>query len=212
MPDATYPELDGEGLVLRPWDAELAEQMATWSVRGFPFHAFDLGHLADPAARATAVANCRAEGPHRHFVAVENGVAVGRVSVNLRDLTGSYIFAVHVPAEHEGRAVCRRMLAVLMSWLEKEHPRPRFILTANAFNLHAHRAYRALGFESVETRWHFDREIADALWRVTPKQREPIQRFIRFQNGRWQVKTYIFQRKPGAPMSLGVRQPQTVAG
>lgn len=212
MAEAKYPAIEGEGLSLRPWDAGLAEQMAAWSVRGFPYHAFDLGHLNDPAKRASAIANCRSDGPHRHFVAVEGGVAVGRVSVNLRDMAGTYIFAVHVPAEYEGRAVCRRMLSVLMRWLEKEHPRPSFILTANAFNDHAHRAYRALGFEPVETRWNFDREIADALWRVTPKQREPIQRFIRFQNGRWQVKTYIFRREPGTPMHLEVRQPQTIAG
>lgn len=211
MPEPTYPRLEGEGLSLRPWDDELAEQMAHWGVRGFPFHAFDLGHLNDPAKRANAVASAREDGPHRHFVAVEDGVAVGRVSVNLRDLTGSYLWAVHVPPEHEGRGVCRRMLAVLMRWLEQEHPRPSFVLTANAFNEHAHRAYRALGFEIAETRWNFDREIAEALWRVTPKEREPLQRLIRFQNGRWQVKVYIFRREPGAPMDVGTRQKERAA-
>ena len=124
MAEATYPQLEGEGLALRPWDEDLAEQMGNWGVRGFPYHAFDLLHLKDPVKRALTVESCREEGPHRHFVAVEDGVAVGRVSVNLRDPAGSYIWAVHVPPEHEGRAVCRRMLAVLMRWLEVEHPQP----------------------------------------------------------------------------------------
>jgi len=97
------------------------------------------------------------------------------------------------------------MLAVLMQWLEAAHPRASFVLTSNAFNSHAHRAYTALGFEVSETRWHFDREIADALWRVTPKQREPIQHHIRFQNGRWQIRTHIFRRQPGSSMDVGVR-------
>lgn len=212
MAEAEYPELEGEGLALRPWSAELAEQMANWDVRGFPFHAFDLGHLKDPVKRASAVATCREDGPHRHFVAVVDGVAVGRVSVNLRDPTGSYIWAVHVPPEHEGRGICRRMLAVLMRWLEVEHPRPSFVLTANAFNEHAHRAYRALGFEVVETRWNFDREIAESLWRVSPRDREPLQRHIRFQNGRWQTKAHIFRREPGAPMALGMRERECATG
>jgi len=203
--EAAYPRLEGEGLVLRPWDEDLARQMAGWSLRGFPYHAFDLGHLNDPVRRAAAVAGCREEGPHRHFVAVEDGTAVGRVSVNLRDVTGSYLWAVHVPPEHEGRAVCRRMLAVLMRWLEVAHPRASFVLTANAFNEHARRAYEALGFRESETRWHFDKEIAEALWRVTPAQREPLQRYIRFQSGRWQVKTHILRREPGIPMDLTVR-------
>ncbi|MBK6317668.1 MAG: GNAT family N-acetyltransferase [Dehalococcoidia bacterium] len=211
MAEATYPQLEGEGLALRPWDEDLAEQMGNWGVRGFPYHAFDLLHLKDPVKRALTVESCREEGPHRHFVAVEDGVAVGRVSVNLRDPTGSYIWAVHVPPEHEGRAVCRRMLAVLMRWLEVEHPRPSFALTANAFNEHAHRAYGALGFEVAETRWNYDREIAEALWRVTPKQREPVQRLIRFQNGRWQTKVHIFRRQPGAPMDLGIRESEGAA-
>ena len=204
MAEASYPALEGEGLILRRWDAELAEQMAGWSLRGFPYHAFDLGHLSDPVKRANAVAGCREEGNHRHFVAVEAGVAVGRVSVNLRDVTGTYLWAVHVPPEHEGRGVCRRMLAVAMRWLEEAHPRPSFVLTSNAFNDHAHRAYEALGFRISETRWHFDREIAQALWRVTPKEREPLQKYLRFQNGRWQVKTHIFRRQPGAAMDTTV--------
>ena len=211
MAEVTYPRLEGEGLELRPWDDALAEQMAGWSLRGFPYHAFDLGHLQDPVKRASAVVGCRQDTTHRHFVAVENGVAVGRVSVNLRDVTGTYLWAVHVPPEHDGRGVCRRMLAVLMRWLEESHARPSFVLTSNAFNDHAHRAYEALGFQVSETRWHFDKEIANALWRVTPEERQPIQKHLRFQGGRWQVRIHIFRRQPGAPMQTAVRE-QTRAG
>ena len=200
---AAYPpEIPGPGLVLRPWDAQLAEQLANWGTRGFPYHAFDLAHLKDPAKRATAVDACTAEGIHRHFIAVEDGVAVGRVSVNLRDPLGVYIWAVHVPPEHEGRGVARRMLAALMTYLEEGMPKASFVLTTNAFALGAHKAYHAVGFEISETRWNWDKEIADALWRVTPKEREPISRYIRFQGGRWQVRTYVMRRQPGAPMKV----------
>ena len=203
MPLAEYPEsIPGEGLELRPWDEDLAEQMGNWRVRGFPYHAFDLPHLQEPAKRAAAVAACREDGPQRHSVAVEGGVAVGRVSVNVHDLAGTYLWAVHVAPEHEGRGVCRRMLAALMTHLEQDPQRTSFVLTTNSFAEHAHRAYRALGFEITETRWHFDREVADALWRVTPKQREPVSRHIRFQNGRWQVRSYIMRRGAGTPMNL----------
>lgn len=212
MAPPSYPVLEGEGLALRPWDDELAEQMANWGLRGFPFHAFDLGHLKDPAKRASAVYSCRHDTTHRHFVAVEDGQAVGRVSVNTRDLAGCYLWAVHVAPEHEGKAVCRRMLAVLMRHLEEHDPRPSFLLTSNAFNEHAHRAYRALGFQISETRWHYDREIAAQLWRVTPKEREPLQRHLRFQNGRWQVRTHILRREPGAKMELGRPSAEQVAG
>jgi len=201
-----YPaELAGNGLELRPWDYELARQMSDWSVRGFPYHAFDLSHLRDPIRLASALAGCLEEGPHRHFVAVENGVAVGRVSVNLRDQAGTYLWAVHVPPEHEGRGVCRRMLATLIPWLEVAHPRPSIVLTSNSFAERAHRAYRALGFEVSETRWHFDREIAEALWRVTPAEREPISRHIRFQSGRWQVRSFVMRRQPGTPINIETR-------
>ncbi len=212
MAEAEYPaSIAGVGLELRPWDLELGQQLAEWPVRGFPYHAFDLGHLKDPLRLATAVKGCREDGPHRHFIAVEDGVAVGRVSVNLRDLAGSYLWGVHVSPDHEGRGVCRRMLAALMTWLEVEHPRPSFILTTNSFAEHAHRAYRAVGFEVTETRWHFDREIAEALWRVTPREREPVSRHIRFQNGRWQVRTYIMRREPGAPMDTSAREREKAA-
>lgn len=202
MAAPVYPVIEGEGLELRPWDDELAAQMAEWGERGFPFHAFDLGHLKNPAKRAAAVSNCRSDTIHRHFVAVEDGTAVGRVSVNTRDPAGCYLWAVHVPPEHEGRGVCRRMLGILMQTLEREDARVSFLLTSNAFNEHAHRAYRALGFEISETRWHYDREIAAQLWRVPPRLREPLQRHLRFQNGRWQIRTHIFRRMPGAPMHL----------
>jgi ribosomal protein S18 acetylase RimI-like enzyme len=206
MAAPTYPAISGEGLELRPWDEDLASQMAEWGIRGFPYQAFDLGHLKDPAKRAAAIHGCREDTTHRHFVAVEDGVAVGRVSVNTRDPAGCYLWAVHVPPEHEGKAVCRRMLGILMRHLEATDPRVSFLLTSNAFNEHAHRAYRALGFEITETRWHYDREIAAHLWKVTPREREPLQRHLRFQNGRWQVRTHIFRRAPGTPMQLGVRR------
>jgi RimJ/RimL family protein N-acetyltransferase len=200
--------IPGDGLELRPWDEAIALQLADWDVRGFPYHAFDLGHLKDPVKRANAVAGSLEDGPHRHFIAVEDGVAVGRVSVNLRDPAGSYLWGVHVAPQHEGRGVCRRMLAAIMVYLEENHPRPSFVLTTNSFAVHAHRAYAALGFEVSETRWHFDREIAEALWRVTPKEREPVSRHIRFQNGRWQVRSFVMRRQPGTPMQTGSARSQ----
>ncbi len=199
-----YPaEIPGEGLVLRPWDAGLVRQVAAWGQRGFPYHAFDLGYLRDPARAASMLAWTHDAGPHRHFIAVEDGKAVGRASVNLRDVSGLYIWGVHVAPEHEGRGVCRRMLAALMQWLEAIYPARPFVLSSNSFAEHAHRAYFALGFEIVETRWHFDRELADKLWRVSPAERETIGRHIRFQGGRWEVRTYVLRREPETPMSTG---------
>jgi ribosomal protein S18 acetylase RimI-like enzyme len=202
-----YPAgvVEGEGLTLRPWDAFLLDQMATWRERGFPFHAFDLGYLRDPARAATALIWAYEEGPHRHYIACEGETAVGRVSVNTRDVSGLYLWAVHVAPEHENRGVCRRMLAALMRQLEDEYPGRDFVLSSNTFAEHAHRAYFALGFEITETRWHFDREIADQLWRVSPEQREPISRHIRFHNGRWEVRTFVLKRKHGAAMNTGPR-------
>jgi ribosomal protein S18 acetylase RimI-like enzyme len=190
--------LQGDGLVLRPWDTFLLDQMAGWSERGFPYHAFDLGYLRDPIRAANALIWAHEEGPHRHFIACEGDTAVGRVSVNLRDVSGLYIWAVHVPPEHEGRGVCRRMLTALMSWLEAETVGRDFVLSSNTFAEHAHRAYFSLGFEVTETRWHYDREIADTLWKVPPAQREPISRHIRFHNGRWEVRTYVMRRRRGS--------------
>lgn len=203
-----YPgELPGDGLVLRPWDEALLAQVARWSERGFPFHAFDMGRLNDPAEAARMLAFCHYPGPHRHFIAVEDGVAVGRVSVNLRDEGGLYLWGVHVPEEHGRRGVCRRMLAALMSWLEVTYPRPEgFILTTNAFAVNAHRAYRAVGFDITETRWHFDREVAEGLPAASPEQRAVVEPFLRFEHGRWEVRIHVMRRPlhwrpPVAPRS-----------
>jgi RimJ/RimL family protein N-acetyltransferase len=207
--EAVYPRaIPAYGLELRPWDEDLVRQAASWGERGFPYHAFDLGFLSDPVRAAAHLVRSREDGPHRHFVACEDGLAVGRVSVNLRDLTGLYIWSVHVPPEHERRGVCRRMLAGLMQWLEEESPRKEFVLNSNAYATHAHRAYAALGFAVTETRWYHDREVAAELWRVTPRAREPLARHIRFHNGRWEVRTHTFVRRRGTPMataSAGVR-------
>lgn len=193
--------IEGFGLELRPWDVDLVRQMATWGERGFPYHAFDMGHLKDPARASAALQFALEGGLHRHYVACEDGVAVGRASINLQDSSGFYIWAVHVPPEHEGRGVCRRMLAALMTSLESQRPYgPDFVLTSNTFAEHAHRAYQALGFEVVETRWHFDKELAERLWKVGPAEREPIARHIRFNAGRWQVRTHVMKRRRGARM------------
>ena len=91
-----------------------------------------------------------------------------------------------------------------MAHLEEVRPEvPEFILSSNTFAEPAHRAYRALGFEVAETRWHFDKEIAERLWKVDPAEREPISRHIRFHSGRWQVRTYVFKRRRAAPMNPG---------
>ncbi len=203
-PLAEYPrEIAGERLVLRRWDAALIRQMGDWGQHGFPYHAFDMGHLRDPERAAATLAWSRDPGPHRHFVAVEGEKAVGRVSVNLRDISGLYIWGVHVPPEHEGRGVCRRMLAALIEWLEPHYPGRPFVLSSNTFAEHAHRAYFALGFEVVETRWHYDRELADKLWRLGAEARRPIAQHIRFHGGRWEVRTYVLRRAPGSPMATG---------
>jgi RimJ/RimL family protein N-acetyltransferase len=197
--------IPGDGLELRPWEHGLVRQMAAWGERGFPYHAFDLGYLKDPERASGMLAWAHEDGPHRHFIACEGETAVGRVSVNLRDDSGLYIWAVHVPPEHEGRGVCRRMLSALMTWLEEKYPGPDFILSSNTFAEHAHRAYYALGFAIVETRWHYDREIADALWKAPHGLREPIAQHLRFQNGRWEVRTHVLRRRRGTPMDTGQR-------
>ncbi|HEX6031340.1 MAG TPA: GNAT family N-acetyltransferase [Tepidiformaceae bacterium] len=201
MPVAV-PTIEGNGLVLRGWDDDLAEQVARWGERGFPYHAFDLGHLRDPFSRTATLARFRDTGSHRHYIACEDGVAVGRVSVNMRDDAGLYLWSVHVPPEHAGRGVCRRMLAALMTQLEFEYPGRDFVLSSNTFATNAHRAYEAVGFRIAETRWHHDREIAEKLWKVPHQARAPIATHIRFQNGRWEVRTYVMRRKARAPMHV----------
>ncbi len=196
---AVYPEaIVGDGLELRPWSEELVAQLAQWGERGFPYHAFDLGHLRDPMRAQAELRRAREAGPHRHFIACEGEVAVGRVSVNLDDRAGLYLWAVHVPPEHEGRGVCRRMLTALMGWLEDAYGGPDFVLTTNTFAKQAHRAYFALGFTIAETRWHFDRQLAEVLWRVPREQRREIEGDIRFHNGRWEVRTHLMSRPQGA--------------
>lgn len=196
---AAYPpELPGDGLVLRPWDAGLVAQAAHWEERGFPFHAFDLGHLKDATEASRYLRFAHEKGPHRHFVAVEGETAVGRISVNLRDEAGLYFWGVHVPPEHAGRGVARRMLGSIIAWLEELYPfGPAFVLSSNTFAEVAHRAYRAVGFEVAETRWHFDRQLAERLWEVSPEEREPISRHIRFYRGHWEVRVYIMRRPHG---------------
>lgn len=204
---ASSPVIPGEQLELRPWDEGLIRQMAYWGERGFPFHAFDLGYLKDPARAKAMLAWANEDGPHRHFVACEDDTAVGRVSVNLRDESGLYIWAVHVPPEHEGRGVCRRMLAALITWLEAEYPGQDFVLSSNTFAEHAHRAYFAIGFKIAETQWHYDREIAEALPLAPRAVREPLQAHLRFQSGRWEVRTHVMRRPRHTPMDTGQKRP-----
>ncbi|OAI40567.1 hypothetical protein AYO38_05695 [bacterium SCGC AG-212-C10] len=197
---AALPTLAGHGLVLRGWDEELVEKAARWREYGFPYQAFDLGGLRERHRARAFLAMRRETSTHRHFVACEDGEPVGRISVNLHDSAGLYLWSVHVPPEHEGRGICRRMMATLIEWLEEAYPARNFTLTTNTFAEHAHRAYRSLGFTIAESRWHHDREIAQALWTVPPEQRETIAQHIRFYNGRWEVRAYLMQRVHGAPM------------
>ena len=184
----------GNGLELRPWDDALATQMAGWSDHGFPYHAFDLGLLRDPVRSRDVVAEKRRTNPHVHFVAVEHGVAIGRVSVNLQDNAGLYIWAVHVPPEHEGRGLCRAMLSTLMPWLTTRYPGRDFVMTSNTFAVRAHAAYLALGFRITHTRWINDPEMAAALMRCRPDARDAIAPHVRFWNGRWETRAHIFRR------------------
>lgn len=196
------PLIEGHGLTLRPWDRALIEQMATWGVRGFPYHPFDLDRLRVRGGIDAELERVTQAGPHRHFVACRDGVPLGRVSANLQDTAGLYLWAVHVPPEHEGKGVCRRMLAALMTALEQEFPDRPFVLNANSFAEHAQRAYAALGFEIKDTRWHFDLELAKELWRISPAERRPIAHHLRFLNGRWEVRTHLMERQSGAPMVI----------
>ncbi len=190
----------GLGLELRPWDRPLTAQLAEWGEHGFPYNAFDLAYLRDRRRAQVTLDRMRQRRPHLHLIACEDGVAVGRVSVNFEDRAGLYLWSVHVPPEHEGRAVCRRMLGVLMPWLESEYPGRDFVLTSNTFAARAHRAYEALGFHVVETRWQHDRELSVELTRRSPGERLPIAEHVRYLNGRWEVRAHVFERKAGTPV------------
>ena len=93
------------------------------------------------------------------------------------------------------------MLAALLDWLEAEYPGPDFVLTTNTFAEHAHRAYYALGFKVAETRWHYDKPLAEELWRVPRPQRKAIEGHLRFHNGRWEVRTHLMARPQARPDS-----------
>jgi RimJ/RimL family protein N-acetyltransferase len=205
------PIASGLGIELRYWDRALVDQIARWGTHGFPYSAFDMNYLRDRNRAKSTLERMRDRSQHLHFVACEEGAAVGRLSVNMLDRSGLYIWAVHVPPEHEGRAVARRMLAVLLSYLEAERPGRDFTLTSNAFATRAHRAYRYLGFEAVETRWQFDRELAQDLLRLPPEAREPVAQDVRFVFGRWEVKTLVFRRKAGADIPWRELQPRQSA-
>ncbi len=197
--------LSGEGLELRPWDEDLVRQMGRWSAHGFPYHAFDLVHLRDRRRASAALASVREATVHRHYVACEDGRAVGRFSVNLDDPGGMYFWAVHVPPEHQGRHVCQRMMGVAIRAMEAEKPARDFVLTSHAFALRAHAAYFRLGFHIAETRWLFDQEIARELWKVGHDLREPIAPFTRMRNGRWEVQSFVMTR-PGQRSREGLAQ------
>jgi len=208
--ETAYPSpFESRGLVLQPWSESLIAQMAHWTERGFPYHPFDLGHLRDPGVARQTLLRVQQPGPHRYFAATESGAAVGRVTVNLRDAAGLYLWAVHVPPEHEGKGVARRMLAGVMEWLEEEVPGVGFVLTANTFAVRAHRTYTALGFRVADTRWHFDREIAERLWNIGREEREALDGHLRFRAGQWQVRTYLMRRSPGAEMLLEPSEAQS---
>jgi RimJ/RimL family protein N-acetyltransferase len=201
--------IEGEGITLRPWDDDLAAQMACWQERGFPFHGFDLSHLRDPAKSHDTVERMRRDRRHRHFVACEGATAVGRVSVNLHDRAGLYIWAVHVPPDHEGRGVCRRMLRALIDWLAVRYPSRDVVLTTNTFAKPAHRAYRAIGFEIVEKRWQYDEAIARALLRGPRDFYVRIAPHVRYTNGRWEVRTLLMRYRTTPPSP---HTPRMVAG
>lgn len=180
--------------------------MAAWGERGFPYQGFDLGYLRDPARAASALAWTIEQPRHRHFVATEDGVAVGRISVNLEDENGLYIWSVHVPPEHEGRGVARRMMATLMTWLEIVVPGNDFILTTNTYAEHAHRAYFALGFTIADTRWVLDDNIGKNLWKVSKELRKPMMPHVRFAGRQWQVHQHLMVRRNGAPMYVSANE------
>lgn len=192
---ALYPDrIQGDGLELRPWDHELLRQVASWGERGFPYRSFDTGHLRDPDRAATMLEFARQEGRHRHFIACEGETAVGRVSVNLEDSAGIYIWAVHVPPEHAGRGVARRMIAALLSWLEETQPPRDFVLTVNGFATDAQAVYRSQGFEIHDTRWQYDADLSADLMRADVERRRQLAGHIRLVEGRWEVRVHVMRR------------------
>jgi RimJ/RimL family protein N-acetyltransferase len=197
----------GHGLELRTWDRGLVAQMAGWSAHGFPYSAFDLRFLNDPVRASAMLERMRQRKPHLNLIACEEGTAVGRVSVNYEDTAGLYLWSVHVPPEHEGRGVCRRMLATLIPWLQGEYPHRDVVLTSNTFAVRAHRAYESLDFRVVETRWQHDRELAAELLVRPAEERAAIAAHVRFLNGRWEVRAHVFRRPAGLPPPLRFGQP-----
>ncbi len=190
---STTPTLEGEGLELRPWDEGLALQMAQWGERGFPYAGFNLGYLKNAVSRAETLAFVHAQDQHRHFVGCREGIAVGRVSVNVEDRAGCYLWAVHVPPEREGQGIARAMLRVVCGWLRETYPEREVLLTTNSFAERAHRTYEAVGFEVVETRWQGDTALSGALLTLTHEERQPIESHIRFRNGRWEVRVDVMK-------------------
>lgn len=200
------PIATGLGLDIRPWDEDLVAQMARWGRHEFPYSPFNLDGLADPEAAAARLKAVRESTTHHHYIACEGSSPVGRMAVNGWDSLGLYLWGVHVPPEYEGRGVCRRMLAVVMTHLEGSFPRNAdFVLTSHAFAHHAHRAYEALGFRAVETRWARDAALSTELLKLAPPERAPWDKYLRFNGGTWEVRSYLFRRKRGAPMATSHR-------
>lgn len=190
--------IKGEGLELCVWDRQLLEQLASWGERGFPYGAFDLGYLRNRKEAEVALNFVLNGTKHLHFIACEDSVAVGRVSVNLEDPAGLYIWAVHVPPEHARRRVAYRMLTVLIKWLEGKYPNQEIVLTVNAFANHAHRLYLLLGFNVRDTLWRFDPRLNEEIYQVSVNRRRVLEDTVRFVNNRWEVMTYlmVFQGFP----------------
>jgi ribosomal protein S18 acetylase RimI-like enzyme len=190
--------IKGEGLELCVWDRQLLEQLASWGERGFPYGAFDLGYLRNRKEAEVALNFVLNGTKHLHFIACEDSVAVGRVSVNLEDPAGLYIWSVHVPPEHARRRVAYRMLTVLIKWLEGKYPNQEIVLTVNAFANHARRLYLLLGFNVRDTLWRFDPKLNEEIYQVSVNRRRVLEDTVRFVNNRWEVMTYlmVFQGFP----------------
>lgn len=186
--------IPGNGLSLRPWDTATLRQMAAWDERGFPDSAFDMGFLREPARMAEFLDWLVRDERHLHLAAFEADRAVGRVSVNMRDPAGIYIWGVHVPPGHGGRGVCTRMLEALLAWLDARDGGSELVLSVNSFAHHARRIYERLGFLPAETRWQFDPALDAALRRLAPAQRSQVDGHVRFQRGRWEVRTTLMRR------------------